>query len=204
MSDPDAPQLSTRQIIATLAEHQVSYVVVGGIAAAAQGSARVTRDLDITPQWRADNLDRLAEALTAMGARRRAEGAAPDSRTVVDFPISGQALAAFEVSAWRTRHGDLDIVSGTPTRAGTLADYDDLSRKARAGQYLRDRGLGGGPRRHHRGQEVPPPGAGPGRPPRALPATGAAPRGAASPGRVTGRLEAQVTFAANGSGSVTA
>lgn len=131
MSDPDAPELSTRRIIETLTEHRVSYVVVGGIAAAAQGSARVTRDLDITPQWRAGNLDRLAEALTAMDARLRAEGAAPGSRTVVDFPISGQALAAFEVSAWRTRHGDLDVVAGTPTRAGTLADYDHLSRKAR-------------------------------------------------------------------------
>lgn len=132
MSDPDAPELSTRRIIETLTEHRVSYVVVGGIAAAAQGSARVTRDLDITPQWRAGNLDRLAAALTAMGARLRAEGATPDSRTVVDFPISGQALAAFEVSAWRTRHGDLDVVAGTPTRAGTLAGYDHLSRKARA------------------------------------------------------------------------
>ena len=132
MSDPDAPELSTREIIERLAEHQVFYVVVGGIAAAAQGSTRVTRDFDITPQWRADNLDRLAEALIAMGARLRADGDAPGSRMTVDFPISGQALAGFEVSAWRTRHGDLDIVSGTPTRAGTLADHDDLSRKARA------------------------------------------------------------------------
>ena len=102
------------------------------MAAAARGATRVTRDLEITPQWRTDNLDRLAEALIAMDARLRVEGDTPGSRMIVDFPISGQALAGCEVSAWRTRHGDLDIVSGTPTRAGTLADYNALSQKARA------------------------------------------------------------------------
>lgn len=132
MSDPDAPDLFIVEMIEKLAEHEVTYIVIGGSAAVAHGSARATMDFDITPQWRADNLDRLAEALIAMGARLRVEGDAPGSRIIVDFPISGQALAGFEVSAWRTRHGDLDIVSGTPTRAGTLADYDDLSRKARA------------------------------------------------------------------------
>ena len=39
MSDPDAPELSTREIIATLAEHQVSYIFVGSVAAAARGAA---------------------------------------------------------------------------------------------------------------------------------------------------------------------
>lgn len=62
----------------------------------------------------------------------RVEGDTPGSRTVIDFPIDGQSLSSFEVSAWRTRHGDLDVVAGAPTRAGNLADYDALLPKARA------------------------------------------------------------------------
>ena len=131
MSDPDAPALSTKEIVDTLAEHEVAYIVIGGIAAAAHGSHHVTRDFDITPQWQEVNLGRLADALIAMGARLRVEGDAPGSRIVVDFPINGQSLSSFEVSAWRTRYGDLGVVSGAPTRAGTLADYDALLPKAR-------------------------------------------------------------------------
>ncbi len=131
MSDPDAPALSTREMVDTLAEHKVVYIVIGGIAAAAHGSHRVTRGFDITPQWQDGNLGRLADALVAMGARLRVEGDTPGSRAVVDFPIDGQSLSSFEVSAWRTRHGDLDVVSGAPTRAGNLADYDALLPKAR-------------------------------------------------------------------------
>ena len=130
MSDPDAPALSVRAIIEILDVHEVDYVVIGGVAGAVHGSAHVTRDFDITPQWRADNLDRLASALISMDARLRAEGNTPGSRTIVEIPISGQDLAAFEVSTWRTRFGDLDIVSGTPTLTGDLADYDQLARKA--------------------------------------------------------------------------
>lgn len=52
MSGPDAPALSTREIVDTLAEHEVVYIVIGGIAAAAHGSHLVTRDFDITRNGR--------------------------------------------------------------------------------------------------------------------------------------------------------
>ena len=86
MSDPDAPALSTGEMVDTLAEHKVVYIVIGGIAAAAHGSHRVTRGFDITPQWQGGNLGRLANALVAMGARLRVEGDTPVSRTVVRLP----------------------------------------------------------------------------------------------------------------------
>ena len=130
MSDPNAPELSTKDIIATLAEHKVDYIIIGGIAAMAHGSNRVTLDFDITPQWVSDNFDRLAAALISMDAKLRAEGGSPDSRVIVDFPISGESLTQFEVSTWRTKYGDFDVVSGTPTRHGALSDYDDLLPRA--------------------------------------------------------------------------
>ena len=91
------------------------------------GSARGTLDLDITPLWTSPNLDRLADALTSMGAKLRVEGPEPAPRELVDYPISGTALANFEVSTWRTRYGDLDVVVGTPTTAGPLSGYRDLT-----------------------------------------------------------------------------
>jgi hypothetical protein len=35
------------------------------------------------------------------------------------------------VSTWRTRHGDLDVIAGTPTlRSGRLASFAELARRA--------------------------------------------------------------------------
>jgi hypothetical protein len=50
-------------LLATLAEHEVAFILVGGAAAIAHGSARLTQDLDIVYQRNAGNLDRLVEAL---------------------------------------------------------------------------------------------------------------------------------------------
>ena len=105
-------------------------VLAGGIAAAAHGAARVTRDFDITPEWESENLQRLSAALASMEAKLRVPGSSPDSRELVDYPLSGAGLRSFEVSTWRTKHGDLDIVQGTPKESGGLADYDELSRRA--------------------------------------------------------------------------
>ncbi len=130
MSDPDAPPLAIRAILETLAEHKVNFVVVGGIAGAAHGAVRVTRDCDITPQWQADNLKRLSDALESIDAQLRVPGSSPGSRDLVDYPLSGAALQSFEVSTWRTKHGDLDIIQGTPTESGGLAGYNELSRRS--------------------------------------------------------------------------
>lgn len=129
MSDPDAPELSTREILLTLVEHGVEYVLVGGVAEVARGSPRMTMDVDITPRWRRGNLERLAGALRAMAALLRVEGDS-GQRLLVRFPISGEGLASFELSTWRTVHGGLDVVSGIPTLDRSLADYDDLIRRS--------------------------------------------------------------------------
>jgi hypothetical protein len=51
-------------LLATLGRHEVAFIVVGGAAAIAHGSARLTQDLDIVYDRTPANLDRLAAALS--------------------------------------------------------------------------------------------------------------------------------------------
>jgi hypothetical protein len=119
--------LRVRDLLTTLAEHGVDYVVVGGLAAAAQGAARVTFDIDVVPEWSTPNLERLAAALRKLNARLRVAGTAEP----VDYPLDARALRGFEVSTWRTDAGDIDVIIGTPTsERGRLATYDDLLERA--------------------------------------------------------------------------
>ena len=125
--DPDGPALQAAQLIQLLARHRVDYVIVGGLAATVHGATRVTYDVDLVPRWTRANLERLATALREEGAELRTPGVAETSA----FPVDARVLRRFEVSTWRTRLGDLDIISGTPLRArGELASYDELSARA--------------------------------------------------------------------------
>ncbi|MDA0840027.1 MAG: hypothetical protein O3B01_06800 [Planctomycetota bacterium] len=51
------------QILATLTEAEVEYLVVGGIAAVLQGATVVTQDIDICYRRTRENVDKLASAL---------------------------------------------------------------------------------------------------------------------------------------------
>lgn len=50
-------------LLASLARHEVAFIVVGGAAAIAHGSSRLTQDLDIVYDRSPANLDRLVAAL---------------------------------------------------------------------------------------------------------------------------------------------
>ena len=49
--------------IEVLADGNVEFIIVGGLAATVHGSARLTQDLDIVYRRTSDNLSRLAKAL---------------------------------------------------------------------------------------------------------------------------------------------
>lgn len=69
MAQPDGgPVLQAEALLATLDEHGVAFVIIGGFALAAHGVVRGTKDIDIVPDPRADNLERLAGALRSIGA----------------------------------------------------------------------------------------------------------------------------------------
>jgi len=53
----------TKRILAAFERHEVNYVLVGGMAMAAQGLVRATRDIDMVVSVEAKNIDRLKAAL---------------------------------------------------------------------------------------------------------------------------------------------
>jgi hypothetical protein len=54
------------QLLRPLVEHNVEFIVIGGAAAIAHGSVRLTLDLDIVYQRCAANLDHLVSALSPL------------------------------------------------------------------------------------------------------------------------------------------
>jgi hypothetical protein len=56
----------TKRILAAFDQHRVDYVLIGGMAMAAQGLVRATRDIDVVVSADAKNIDRLKTALKAV------------------------------------------------------------------------------------------------------------------------------------------
>lgn len=129
MGDPSAPPLQSGALFRLLDRHGVRYVVVGGLAGTVHGSTRVTFDIDLVPEWTDANLERLAAALREAGGTLHRRG----DDDPVELAIDAATLGGFEVSTWRTRLGDIDLILGTPTaRRGTLAGYEALAERAHA------------------------------------------------------------------------
>lgn len=119
---PNPAIFDPETILTVLARHEVRFVVIGAFAASLHGSPVRTGDADITPASDADNLGRLAAALTELDARIRVPGE-PDG---LAFDRSAEGLSRAQVWNLVTPHGDLDI-SFVPS--GTRG-YDDLVRDA--------------------------------------------------------------------------
>jgi hypothetical protein len=122
---PRAPRLRPEALLEVLAEHKVEYVVIGGVGANIWGSPRGTLDLDICAATTRPNRQRLAAALTDLGARLRPPGLEEDG-----FAPPG---------GWDERTFDSLISLATTTALGWLdiwfvpdgtTGYDDLIRAA--------------------------------------------------------------------------
>ena len=109
-------------MFAVLGDHDVAYVVIGGLAAVLHGSPTRTGDADICADRQPENLRRLAGALRDLEARFRVD-AAPRG---FEFACDEHFLASMGMVNLITPYGALDI-SFQP--AGT-AGYDDLIRNA--------------------------------------------------------------------------
>ena len=118
-------EFDPQRILDALVAERVQFVLVGGMAAVLHGDVGVTLDVDVTPAFDDENLDRLARALRVLNARIRAEGS-PDG---IPFDCSKQFLwnlgpaAVFNLT---TIAGDLDLAF---MPAGTLG-FEDLKRDA--------------------------------------------------------------------------
>ena len=105
-----------------LDQHGVRYVVIGAVAAIAQGYPLTTHDLDVTPAGDAENLERLTEALRELGVKRRVSRG-----PAVEFPVDAAFLGGAASWALETRDGlSFDVIFEP---AGT-AGYPDLVQDA--------------------------------------------------------------------------
>jgi hypothetical protein len=116
--------LNAAAILDVLNRHGVRYVVIGAFAAIAQQAPiPATRDIDLTPDFSAENLTRLSAALKEMGARIRTD--AVDEG--LPFDHDGRSFAASSVWNLICPYGEFDI-SFVPS--GIAGGYEELARKA--------------------------------------------------------------------------
>jgi hypothetical protein len=108
-------EFEPRTLLETLVRHGVDFVLIGGMAGAARGSAFITLDVDVAYDRSEANLERLAEALRELEATLRG---APPGR--LPFVLDARTLSAGANFTFDTRFGPLDIPSdpaGAPAYA---------------------------------------------------------------------------------------
>jgi hypothetical protein len=113
-------ELDLPRILQALHRNNVSYILIGGLAAVYHGSPFPTEDADIAPETTRRNLDRLAAALRELNARIRIDS----EPAGLPFRCDAEALAAAQTWNLTTDAGDLDV-SFKPS--GTQG-YRDLRR----------------------------------------------------------------------------
>ncbi len=113
-----AAPLDPACIFAVLADHDVEYVLIGGLAAVVRGSTAMTNDADIVPAPTLDNLERLGAALVILEAQLRSER----DPAGIAFDPHPELLASVDVLPMTTRCGDLDLT----LRPAGIDDYSKL------------------------------------------------------------------------------
>ncbi len=114
------------RILGVLVEHDVHFVLIGGMGAVAHGSPLPTRDVAVTPDASSENLGRLADALRALEARIRH----PDIPEGLAFSCDATSLAAAIFWNLTTPYGDLDVSftpAGTTGYASLAADAEQFT-----------------------------------------------------------------------------
>jgi hypothetical protein len=108
-------------ILGSLVDHRVKFVLIGGLSAVLRGAPVITDDVDVCYERSDENLDRLADALQELGAKLRGE---PDD---VPFILDAKTLKAGDHFTFLTSAGALDLL-GSP--AGVRSGYEELVKDA--------------------------------------------------------------------------
>lgn len=113
---PQWPVLHVRALLRRLAEGEVDFVIVGGIAAVLHGSPTVTHDLDIAFAPDAENLEALGGVLVSLGARLW--GVAEP----LPFAADALTLQGVDLLTLETEEGRIDVMR----RPIGAPPYDEL------------------------------------------------------------------------------
>ncbi len=116
--------LDADTILRALTDRGVEFVVIGGLAVAAHGYVRATKDVDVVPAPDTANLDRLLGALQALDAEPMELGDFRPEELAIEFTLAG--LEHGGNWALRTSAGRVDLmqwVSG-------IESYDVLRSRA--------------------------------------------------------------------------
>lgn len=127
MSDPET--FDPVPLIETLADAEVDFVLIGGLAGIAHGSAYPTYDVDVMYARDHDNLERLASVLRDLGATLR--GAPPE----VPFLLDSKTLEEGGNFTFETPRGALDIFAypaGAPAYGELKAASDEIELSGRS------------------------------------------------------------------------
>ena len=120
------PELSDDHMAAicqVLKDHEVEFVIIGGIAARLHDTGHTTIDVDICPSLNDAHLSNLADALREVGARLRVE----EGPAGVAFDPYPAMLRDVEMMTLITEEGPLDLCF---TAAGLPGGYGSLSAHA--------------------------------------------------------------------------
>jgi hypothetical protein len=106
VTEPETP-LDAERILRALAEHDVDYILIGGLAVQTHGHVRTTNDADLIPAPEPANLERLAAALRSLEARVLN----PGEETT---PIDAKMLPRATIWQFVTRDGGIDVMHEVP------------------------------------------------------------------------------------------
>jgi hypothetical protein len=110
-----------KPIFETLVRHGVDFVVIGGIAGMAHGSALNTDDIDVAYERSRENLEKLAAALVELEAKLRGSNVPDD----LPFILDAETLRQGSNFTFDTKFGILDILgdaAGAPSYRNLAAD----------------------------------------------------------------------------------
>ena len=123
-----AEQFDPVPLIEALSDGGVDFVLIGGLAGIAHGSAYPTYDVDVMYARDDENLERLATVLRDLGATLR--GASPD----LPFQLDARAIQEGGNFTFDTRNGPLDILA-YPAGAPPFAELREASDKIELGGH---------------------------------------------------------------------
>ena len=93
------------ELLRTLREEGVDFVLIGGFAVTLQGYVRTTKDIDIVPSGDRANYERLWKVLTDLKARPGEIGDVPVEHLIGMKERAGRDLDQVDVTALRRAHG---------------------------------------------------------------------------------------------------